>query len=89
MSITIEDITAIGVPLLPTGCRHYQTAGFARNWEAWDALTEDKGWTERVYTIADGGATGRSKDLQLAEGHVTVFPPYEPRDALNATANSS
>lgn len=45
MSITQPSYTLGSVEMLP-GVRHYETAGFAATWEAYDALTTDGGWVE-------------------------------------------
>lgn len=43
MSTAKSDASSGSVDMLP-GVRHYETAGFANTWEAYDALTEADGW---------------------------------------------
>jgi hypothetical protein len=75
MSVTTEQLAAIGVPLLPMGVSHYSTSGFADSWEAYDALIEADGWEEK---------DGPWKIKALLVGRVCVFSPHGERPGASA-----
>jgi hypothetical protein len=60
---------------LPAGVEHFETAGFAATWDAYDALTPDDGWSE-----SHGQAVRCSWKRKTVNGHkIVVHAPTHSR----------
>lgn len=71
---------------LPSGVRHCCTTAKAESWEAWNALTDEGGWTEDIWEIAgesisDAYPAGlhQQKEAVIRGHRIVVFPPKQPQ----------
>ena len=61
---------------IPAGFRHHATSVFAESWEAYDALTEKAGWTER--TMGEDRLPYKTLGPWPSQ-YVAAHPPQETR----------
>jgi hypothetical protein len=62
---------------VPPGTSFFQLSSWADTQEAYDAFTEQDGWTETVRYDPETGLPGGWKTRPLGDGNVTVFGPTE------------